>query len=30
MARDVKNDFVDYLEENLEEFRDNIVDFIGD
>jgi hypothetical protein len=30
MARDTKNYFVDYVEENLEEFRDNIVDFIGD
>jgi hypothetical protein len=30
MARDIKNDFVDYIEENLEEFRDNVVDFIGD
>lgn len=29
-ARDIKNDFVDYVEENLEEFRDNTVDFIGD
>jgi hypothetical protein len=30
MARDIKNYFVDYVQENLEEFRDNIVDFIGD